>query len=50
MSFFDDLLGIFAGQDSSQNIGGGEVSDSDVPSGSGGINRTRGSTCHRQPT
>jgi hypothetical protein len=43
MSFFDDLLDSFAGQGStrSSGLGSSEVSDSDVPSGSGGINRER---------
>jgi hypothetical protein len=43
MSFFDDLLDSFAGQGSTRSSGFGssEVSDSDVPSGSGGINRER---------
>jgi hypothetical protein len=38
MSFFDELLNTFSSLSSSFGSGG-EVSDSDVPSGSGGINR-----------
>jgi hypothetical protein len=37
MSFIDDLLDSFAGQGSTRSGLGSEVSDSDVPSGSGGI-------------
>lgn len=51
MSVFDSLLDILGGKGSSTNPVNCDVSDSDVPSGSGGINR-EGYTCgqlRRQP-
>lgn len=38
MSFLDSILGVIGGMDGGEVV---EVSDSDIPSGSGGINRER---------